>query len=76
MKEEQTLGVVYALGHFDARTICIEMVMRGTEKPVQTDTPKALQQDRLRIAMLIADDNNDLCRMVDSYTMASEEGKA
>jgi hypothetical protein len=75
MKEEQTLGAVFALGGLDARKICIDMVMQGTEEPVQTDTLKALQRDRRRIAMLIAGDNKDLRRLVDSYTMASEENK-
>ena len=74
MNTEQTIGVVYALGGHDARKICIHMVMKGTEEPVQTDTLKALQRDRRRIAMLIAGDNNDLRALVDSYTMASEEG--
>jgi hypothetical protein len=63
----------YELGGLDARKICIDMVMKGTKNPVQTDTLKALQRDRRRIAMLIAGDSNDLRRLVDSYTMASEE---
>jgi hypothetical protein len=49
--------------------------MKGTKNPVQTDTLKALQRDRRRIAMLIAGDDNDLRALVDSYTMASEENK-
>ena len=74
MNEEQTIGAVYALGGFDARKICIDMVLTGTEEPVQTATLKALQRDRRRIAMLIAGDSKDLRALVDSYTMASEEG--
>ena len=76
MNTEQTVGAIYALGGLTARKICIDMVMKGTKKPVQTDTLKALQRDRRRIAMLIAGKNKDLRRLVDSYTMASEEGKA
>jgi hypothetical protein len=75
MNTEQTLGAVFALGGLDARKICIDMAMQGTEEPVQTDTLKALQRDRRRIAMLIAGDNRDLRALVDSYTMASEENK-
>ena len=73
MKEEQVLDAIYKLGAFDARAEGIDMVMQGTKNPVQTDTLKALQRDRRRIAMLIAGDNNDLRRLVDAYTMASEE---
>ena len=75
MNTEQTIGAVYALGGFDARKICIDMVLTGTEEPVQARTLEALRQDRRRIAMLIAGDNNDLRRLVDAYTMASEENK-
>ena len=69
-------GAVYALGGLDARKICIDMVLTGTEEPVQARTLEALQRDRRRIAMLIAGENNDLRRLVDAYTMESEEGKA
>lgn len=75
MNTEQTLGAIYAMGGFDARKTCIDMVLRGTEEPVQTATLKALQRDRRRIAMLIAGDSNDLRERVDAYTMASEENK-
>ena len=75
MNTEQTVGAIYALGGFDARKICIHMVMKGTEEPVQTDTLKALQRDRRRIAALIAGDSKDLRALVDSYAMASEENK-
>ena len=75
MNTEQTVGAIYALGGLDARKICIEMVLTGTEEPVQARTLEALQRDRRRIAMLIAGDNNDLRRLVDAYTMASEENK-
>ena len=70
-----TKGVIYGLGGFHAREDCIRLVMKGTKNPVQTDTLKALQRDRRRIAMLIAGDDNDLRALVDSYTMASEENK-
>ena len=76
MNTEQTIGAVYALGGLDARKICIDMVLTGTEEPVQARTLEALQRDRRRIAMLIAGENNDLRRLVDAYTMESEEGKA
>ena len=75
MNKEESIVTVYALGRFHARKTCIDIVMRGTKNPVQTDTLKALQQDRRRIAMLIAGDRKDLRELVDSYTMASEEGK-
>jgi hypothetical protein len=75
MNTERTIGAIYALGGHDARKICIDMVMKGTKNPVQTDTLKALQRDRRRIAMMIAGDSNDLRALVDSYTMASEENK-
>lgn len=75
MNTEQTIGAIYALGGFDARKKCIDIVMRGTEEPVQTATLKALQRDRIRIAKLIAADSKDLRALVDSYSMASEESK-
>jgi hypothetical protein len=71
--EEKNIVETYTRGAFHARAICIEMVMEGTEEPVQTDTLKALQQDRLRIAKLIAGDDVYLRNLVNSYTMASEE---
>jgi hypothetical protein len=74
--EDKSVRAIYALGGLDARKICIDMVMQGTKNPVQTATLKALQRDRRRIAMLIAGDSKDLRRLVDSYTMASEENKA
>lgn len=73
MNTERTIGAVYALGGHDARKICIDIVMRGTEEPVQTATLKALQRDRKRIAALIAGDSKDLHALVDAYTMESEE---
>lgn len=73
--EDKAIGMIYALGIFDARTKCIELVMEGTEEPVQTATLKALERDRIRIAKLIAGEDLDLRRLVDSYTMASEENK-
>ena len=74
--KDEALKAVYTLGIFDARTQCIELVMEGTEEPVQTATLKALERDRIRIAMLIAGGNPDMRRLVDSYTMASEENEA
>jgi hypothetical protein len=65
----------YKKGGLDARVDCIDLVMKGTKKPVQTATLKALERDRLRIAKLIAGKNQYLRRLVDSYTMASEENK-
>jgi hypothetical protein len=73
--EEKNIAEVYARGGFHARHICIDLVMKGTEEPVQTATLKALQRDRLRIAKLIAGDNNDLRRLVDSYATPSEENE-
>ena len=73
--EDKAIGMIYALGIFDARTKCIELVMEGTEEPVQTATLKALERDRRRIAMLIAKDDGCLRNLVDSYTIASEENK-
>jgi hypothetical protein len=63
----------YKKGVLDARVNYIKLVMKGTKKPVQTATLKALQRDRLRIAKLIAGKNPYLHRLVDSYMMASEE---
>lgn len=63
----------YDSGLFYARSTCIELILKGTNEPVQTATLKALQRDRLRIAMLIAGDSKDLRERVDAYTMASEE---
>jgi hypothetical protein len=65
----------YKKGVLDGRVDCIKLVMKGTKKPVQNTTLKALQRDRLRIAKLIAGKNQYLRRLVDSYTMASEENK-
>ena len=65
----------YKKGVLNARVDCIDLVMKGTKKPVQTTTLKALQRDRIRIAKLIAGKNQYLRRLVDSYTMASEENK-
>jgi len=73
--EDKSVGVIYGLGRFHAREDCIRLVMEGTEEPVQTATLKALERDRLRIAKLIAGGDSDLRRLVDSYTMASEENK-
>ena len=73
--EDKSVGVIYGLGGFHARKDCIDLVMKGTEEPVQTATLKALQRDRRRIAMLIAGKDQDLRRLVDSYTIASEENK-
>ena len=73
--EDKSVGVIFAVGGFNARVECIDLVMAGTEEPVQTATLKALQRDRLRIAKLIAGGDPDLRRLVDSYTMASEENK-
>ena len=73
--EDKSVGMIYGLGRFHTREDCIRLVMEETEEPVQTDTLKALQRDRLRIAKLIAGEDNDLRRLVDSYTMASEENK-
>ena len=62
-------------GLFYARSTCIELILKGTNEPVQTDTLKALQSDRLRIATLIAGKEKKLRRLVDSYTMASKENE-
>jgi hypothetical protein len=68
-------GKGYDAGLFYARSISIELILKGTNEPVQTATLKALQRDRRRIAMLIAGDNKDLRTLVDSYTMARKENK-
>ena len=73
--KDKSVGVIYGLGGFHARKDCIELVMKGTEEPVQTATLKALQRDRLRIAKLIAGDDVYLRNLVDNYTMSSEENK-
>jgi len=65
----------YKKGVLDARVKCIDLVMKGTKKPMQTATLKALERDRLRIAKLIARENPYLRRLVDNYTMASKENK-
>ena len=73
--EDKSVGVIYGLGRLHAREDCIRLVMEGTEEPVQTATLKALERDRVRIAKLIAGEDPDLRRLVDSYTMASEENE-
>jgi hypothetical protein len=73
--EDKSVGVIYGLGGFHARKDCIDLVMKGTEEPVQTATLKALERDRIRIAKLIAGEDPDLRRLVDSYTIASEENE-
>ena len=73
--EDKSVGMIYGLGRFHTCEDCIRLVMEGTEEPVQTDTLRALERDRIRIAKLIAADDPDLRRLVDSYTMASEENK-
>jgi hypothetical protein len=65
----------YKKGVLDARVDCINLAMKGTKKPVQTATLKVLERDRLRIAKLIAGKSSYLRRLIDSYTMASEENK-
>jgi len=60
-------------GLFYARSTCIELVMKGTEEPVQTATLKALERDRRRIAKLIAGKDKALRKLVDSYATPSEE---
>jgi hypothetical protein len=79
MNREQTIRAVYALGGFDARKLCIDMILNSAKSRVRTDTNKALQkvlqQDRRRIAYLIASNSKDLQALVDSYMMASEENK-
>ena len=63
-------------GLLHARKVCIKLVLMGSNEPMQTQTLEALQRDRLRIAKLIASKDETLMRLVDSYTMASEENKA
>jgi hypothetical protein len=55
------------------RAASIDLVLKGTKKPVQTKTLEALQRDRLRIAKLIAGKDKFLRQLIDSYTMASKE---
>jgi hypothetical protein len=74
--EDKSVGAIFAVGVFNARVECIELVMMGTEEPVQTATLKALERDRIRIAKLIAGDDVCLRNLVDSYTMANEENEA
>jgi hypothetical protein len=62
-------------GFFYARSTCIDLVMKGTEAPVQTDTLRALQTDRLRIARDIAIGNKDLEKLVESYLFGFKEMK-
>jgi len=73
--KDKSVGVIYGLGRFHALKDCIDLVMKGTEEPVQTATLKALQQDRLRIAKHLAGDDVYLRNLVDFYTMASEENE-
>jgi len=73
--EDKSVGVIYGLGGFHARADCIRLVMEGTEEPVQTDTLRALQTDRLRIARDIAIGNKDLEKLVESYLFGFKEMK-
>jgi hypothetical protein len=57
------------------RARCIDLVMKGTKKPVQTATLKALERDRIRIAKLIAGEDPYLRNFVDSYATPSEENE-
>jgi hypothetical protein len=68
-------GKGYDTGLFYARSTSIELILKGTNEPVQTDTLEALQRDRLRIATLVAGKEKKLRRLVDSYAMASKENK-
>ena len=72
-KERETFEAFFALIEARVRARCIELVLAGTDMPVQTRTLEILQRDRRRIAKLIAGEDPDLRRLVDSYTMASEE---
>jgi hypothetical protein len=45
-----------ALVAAQVRARCIELVLAGTDMPVQTRTLEALQRDRKRIAKLIEED--------------------
>jgi hypothetical protein len=56
---------------YNEREASIDLVLKGTNEPVQTKTLEALQRDRLRIAKLIAKDDKTLRQLIDSYTMAS-----
>jgi hypothetical protein len=71
--EDKSVGVIYGIGRFHACEDCIRLVMEGTEEPVQTATLEALERDRIRIAKLIAGEDPDLRRLVDSYARPSEE---
>jgi len=62
-------------GFFYARSTCIDLVMKGTEEPVQTATLRALQTDRLRIARDIAIGDKDLEKLVESYLFGFKEMK-
>jgi hypothetical protein len=50
--EDEKLELVAA----QVRARCIELVLAGTNMPVQTRTLEALQRDRRRIAALIEED--------------------
>jgi hypothetical protein len=50
--EDEKLEFVAA----QVRARCIELVLAGTDMPVQTRTLEALQRDRRRIAALIEED--------------------
>ena len=69
--EDEKLEFVAA----QVRARCIDLVMKGTKEPVQTATLRALERDRIRIAKLIAGNNNDLCQLVESYATPSEENE-
>jgi hypothetical protein len=49
------------------RAASIDLVLKGTKKPVQTKTLEALERDRLRIAKLIAGKDKTLLQLIDSY---------
>lgn len=55
------------------RAASIDLVLKGTKKPVQTKTLEALERDRLRIAKLIAGKDKTLRELIDSYMIASKE---
>jgi hypothetical protein len=57
---------------YGERAASIDLVLKGTNEPVQTQTLEALQRDRLRIAKLIAGEDKTLRQIIDSYTMASK----
>jgi hypothetical protein len=71
--EDKSVGVIYGISGFHARKDCIDLVLKGTEEPVQNAILKALERDRIRIAKLIAGGDLDLHRLVDSYARPSEE---